>query len=71
MRLHQTGGPVSSRVPHNSILKPALFNVFLNDLDIALESFLHKVEYETKLGGTVDSVESGEALQKGQDKLES
>lgn len=39
---------VSSGIHHKSVLKPALFNVFMNDLDIELENILSKVAGETK-----------------------
>lgn len=54
----------ASRVPQGSFLGLVPIYVFINDLDVELEGVLRKFADDTKLGGTADTTESGETLQR-------
>lgn len=53
-----------------SFLQPVLFYVFINDLDAGVKRISRQCADDTKLGGAVESLEGGEAVQRDLDRLE-
>lgn len=48
--------------PQGTILRPVVFNIFINNLNVGLGAILSKFADDTKLAGAVDCFKSRETL---------
>ncbi|GAB0204147.1 cAMP-dependent protein kinase inhibitor alpha [Grus japonensis] len=65
-----TWPPASVNPPQGLVLGPALFNIFVGNMDGGIECILSKFADDTKLCGVVDTLEGRDAIQRDPERLE-
>ncbi|GAB0179943.1 mitochondrial enolase superfamily member 1 [Grus japonensis] len=62
--------PVMSGIPQGLVLGPVLFNILVSNMDSGIECSLSRFADNTKLCGTVDTLEVSDGIQRDLDRLE-
>jgi len=62
--------PVTSDIPESLVLGPALFNIFVINMDSGIECTLSKITDNTRLCGAVDLLKGRDAIQRDLDRLQ-
>jgi len=55
---------VNSGIPQESVLRPLLFNIFVEDMDSGIERTLSKFSDDTKMSGVIHMLEGRDAIQR-------